>query len=45
MWVPHPLSYPTWQKLAARSGFARTELLATHPSRFLGEFFSAASYL
>jgi hypothetical protein len=43
--VPHPLSYPTWQKLAARSGFARTELLATHPSRFLGEFFSAASYL
>ncbi len=22
MWVPHPLSYPTWEKLAARSGFA-----------------------
>lgn len=45
MWVPHPLSYPTWTRLAAQSGFARTELLATHPSRFLGEFFAAASYL
>lgn len=45
MWVPHPLSYPTWEKLATRSGFARTELLATRPSSFLGEFFAAASYL
>ncbi len=45
MWVPHPLSYPTWEKVAARSGFARTELLATRPSSFLGEFFAAASYL
>jgi precorrin-6B methylase 2 len=44
MWVPHPLSFSTWQDLAARSGFVRTELLATHPSRFLGEFFAAASY-
>jgi SAM-dependent methyltransferase len=43
MWVPHPLSFPTWQQLAARSGFAQTELLATHPSGFLGEFFAAAS--
>ena len=45
IWVPHPLSYPTWERLAARSGFARTELLATRPSSFLGEFFAAASYL
>jgi hypothetical protein len=44
MWVPHPLSFSAWEKLAARSGFARTELLATHPSRFLGEFYAAASY-
>jgi SAM-dependent methyltransferase len=44
MWVPHPLSFPTWQQLAVRSGFAGTELLATHPSRFLGEFFAAVSY-
>ena len=45
MWVPHPLSYPTWEKVAARSGFVRTELLATRPSSFLGEFFAAASYV
>jgi ubiquinone/menaquinone biosynthesis C-methylase UbiE len=44
MWVPHPLSYGTWEKLAARCGFARTELLATQPSRFLGEFYAAGSY-
>lgn len=44
VWVPHPLSFPVWEKLAARSGFARTELLATHPSRLLGEFYAAASY-
>jgi ubiquinone/menaquinone biosynthesis C-methylase UbiE len=44
MWVPHPLSYATWELLAARCGFARTELLARHPSSFLGEFFAAASY-
>ena len=44
IWVPHPLSYPTWQSLAGRSGFAHTELLATHPSTFLGEFYAAASW-
>jgi ubiquinone/menaquinone biosynthesis C-methylase UbiE len=44
VWVPHPLSYATWEKLAAGSGFSRTELLATRPSRFLGEFFAAVSY-
>jgi hypothetical protein len=43
-WVPHPLSYERWQKLAGRSGFSNTELLATVPSRFLGEIFSAASW-
>jgi ubiquinone/menaquinone biosynthesis C-methylase UbiE len=44
MWVPHPLSYPTWEKVAARSGFANTRLLATYPSRFLQEIYSAESY-
>lgn len=44
VWVPHPLSYPTWEQLAARSGFAHTELLATRPSSFLGEFYAAASF-
>jgi SAM-dependent methyltransferase len=42
-WVPYPLSYPTWQSLAQRAGFSQTQLLATHPSRFLGEIFSALS--
>ena len=45
VWVPHPLSYPTWEQLAVRCGFARTELLATRPSSFLGEFYAAASWL
>jgi ubiquinone/menaquinone biosynthesis C-methylase UbiE len=43
-WVPHPLSYDTWVTLARRAGFGHTELLATAPSRFLGEFFAAASW-
>lgn len=43
-WVPHPLSYPTWEALAARAGFTDTRLLATHPSSFLGRFFSALSF-
>jgi len=43
MWVPHPLSYGTWEQLARRGGFANTRLLATVPSRFLGEIYSALS--
>jgi hypothetical protein len=43
MWVPHPLSYPTWEKLSLSAGFASTRLLTTVPSRFLGEIFSALS--
>jgi ubiquinone/menaquinone biosynthesis C-methylase UbiE len=43
MWVPHPLSYPTWEKLAAASGFAYTRLAGRVPSRFLQEFYSAVS--
>ena len=42
-WVPHPLSYPTWAALARHNGFAETRLLATRPSRFLGEIYSALS--
>jgi ubiquinone/menaquinone biosynthesis C-methylase UbiE len=42
-WVPYPLSYQTWQDLAQRSGFASTQLLATRPSRFLGQIYSALS--
>jgi ubiquinone/menaquinone biosynthesis C-methylase UbiE len=43
LWVPYPLSYSTWEALARRTGFASTRLLATRPSRFLGEMFSALS--
>ena len=42
-WVPYPLSYPTWEKLAARHGFTGTRLLAARPSRFLGEIYAAES--
>jgi len=43
-WVPYPLSYQTWQDLAERSGLVGTQLLATRPSRFLGQIYSALSY-
>jgi ubiquinone/menaquinone biosynthesis C-methylase UbiE len=42
-WVPSPLSYASWERLAAQAGFVRTRLLATVPSRFLGQIFSAES--
>lgn len=42
-WVPHPLSYSTWESLAARCGFRETRRLATVPSRFLGRIYSALS--
>jgi ubiquinone/menaquinone biosynthesis C-methylase UbiE len=42
-WVPHPFSYPTWEKLAAEAGFEGTRLLSTLPSRYLGSLYSAAS--
>jgi ubiquinone/menaquinone biosynthesis C-methylase UbiE len=44
MWVPYPFSFETYRSLAPRAGFSEPRLLATHPSRFLREFYSAASY-
>ena len=44
MWVPYPISFETFRSLAARAGFGEPRLLATHPSRFLREFYSAAAY-
>ena len=41
MWVPYPLSFETFQALAPRAGFSEPRLLATAPSRFLREFYSA----
>jgi ubiquinone/menaquinone biosynthesis C-methylase UbiE len=42
-WVPYPLTYRSWEALAARNGFTGTALLATRPSRFLGQIYSAVS--
>ena len=40
MWVPYPLSYPTWEKLAGANGLV-TPAPTTTPSRFLREIYSA----
>ena len=42
-WVPFPLSYATWERLARQSGFAATRRLHAVPSSFLGRIYSAAS--
>ena len=44
LWVPHPVSYGSWEALARRAGFGSTRLLARVPSRFLGEIYSAVSF-
>lgn len=43
-WVPHPLSFETLRSLAPSAGFSTPRLLATHPSRFLREFYSAIAH-
>lgn len=43
-WVPHPLSYQSWEKLARECGFAHTQLLAKRPSRFLQGIYAAVSW-
>lgn len=42
-WVPHPLSFETWRDVAASAGFIETRKLATVPSRFLRQIYSALS--
>jgi len=42
-WVPYPLSFGTWAKLADQAGFRETRRLASIPSRFLGSIYSALS--
>lgn len=43
LWVPHPFSYATWERLASANGFIDTRRLATYPSRHLHEIYSALS--
>jgi ubiquinone/menaquinone biosynthesis C-methylase UbiE len=42
-WVPYPMSFATWAKVAAAAGFQGTQQLATVPSRFLDSIYSALS--
>ena len=42
-WVPHPFTYATWEKLAARAGFVGTRFLHSVPSRWLNGIWSAVS--
>lgn len=42
-WVPYPLTFATWQTVAEEAGFTETRLLATRPSRFLGQIYAAVS--
>ncbi|MBZ0284474.1 MAG: class I SAM-dependent methyltransferase [Anaerolineae bacterium] len=42
-WVPYPLSYSRWAKMASENGFSETRQLAVYPSRFLREIYSAIS--
>lgn len=44
LWVPYPLSFPTWRALAERVGLVNTRLLYSRPSRFLNQIYSAISY-
>jgi ubiquinone/menaquinone biosynthesis C-methylase UbiE len=43
-WVPHPLSFESFNALAPGAGFSKPRLLAKHPSSFLREFYSAIAY-
>lgn len=43
-WVPHPLAYPTWERVAAASGFEETRLLVRVPSRYAGAMYSALTF-
>jgi hypothetical protein len=42
-WVPYPLSFRSWEALAAEAGLRETRRLAAVPSRFLGAIYSALS--
>jgi len=42
-WVPHPFSYPSWERLAESAGLIDTLRLGRVPSRFLDAIYSAQS--
>jgi ubiquinone/menaquinone biosynthesis C-methylase UbiE len=42
-WVPHPMSYETWVRVADGAGFSGTRRIGWLPSRHLGGMYAAAS--
>jgi SAM-dependent methyltransferase len=44
VWVPHPLTCSTWERVAAANGFEGTRLLASVPSRYIGSMYSALTF-
>jgi len=44
-WVPYPISFAEWKKLARICGFKEIRLLGKHPSRFQHEIYAACSWI
>lgn len=44
-WVPYPVSFHELTRLVTTAGFRPPELLATTPSRYRGQIYSAAAFL
>ncbi len=42
-WVPHPISFAQWQRLAPAAGFADPRLIHRVPSRFLNAIYGAVT--
>jgi SAM-dependent methyltransferase len=42
-WVPHPFSYPSWERLAVAGGLTETRRIGRVPSRFLEAIYAAES--
>jgi ubiquinone/menaquinone biosynthesis C-methylase UbiE len=40
-WIPYPISYPRWERLAEENGFTQIRLLARRPSSTFKEIYSA----
>jgi SAM-dependent methyltransferase len=42
-WVPHPLSFETWRRVAVAAGLTEPRLIGRVPSRFLRAIYSAVA--
>jgi SAM-dependent methyltransferase len=43
-WVPHPLAYTTWERVAAENGFVDTRLLMRRPTSHGSAMYSALTH-